>query len=204
MHKNARLVGSFCLSPMFLDYEPRLQASSVLSQKCNMYVNKEFRQFFFNAWVRLGALGLWSCCQQFHSYLFFITILLAYGSALKNNIKMLLVALVSSWLFLLQNNNNKGHAKFSHAKSPFEHFPLFCGVLIREIFSFTLLFSPFLQWILFCFHLPCSGNKADFYLYAQMLGRCNLVGFLYSSPCSLFLSLSLLPLLSFLYVFEHL
>ncbi len=108
----------------------------------------------------------------------------------------MLVALVSSSsrLFLLQNNNNKGHAKFSHGLSTCEHFPLFCGVLIQENFlSFTSLFSPFLPWILFCFHLPCSGNKADFYLYAQMLGRCNLVGFLYSSPSSLFLSLSSSP-----------
>lgn len=49
-----------------------------------------------------------------------------------------------------------------------------------------------------CFHLPCSGNnKADFYLYAQMLGRSNLVGLLYISLPSLFLLSSLSSL------FEH-
>lgn len=60
-----------------------------------------------------------------------------------------------------------------------------------DFLAFTsLLFPPFLQWIIFfCFHLPCSGNnKADFYLYAQMLGRSNLVGLLYISPSLLFLS----------------
>lgn len=59
---------------------------------------------------------------------------------------------------------------------------------ILGIFCFLLCsFPPFLQWFFFCFHLPCSGNnKADFYLYAQMLGRSNLVGLLYISlPLSL-------------------
>lgn len=92
-------------------------------------------------------------------------------------------------LYLYRHKYLFSHVKFSHAC---ECFPLFCGVLIQEIFSLLLcsFFPPFLLWILFCFHLPCSGNKADFYLYAQMLGRCNLVGFLFSSPCSLFLSSS--------------
>lgn len=73
------------------------------------------------------------------------------------------------------------HAKFT------------CSGPILGIFSLLLCSFPlFLQWIFFCFHLPCSGNnKADFYLYAQMPGRSNLVGLLYISPC--LLSLSFFP-----------
>lgn len=71
-----------------------------------------------------------------------------------------------------------------------------CSGPILGIFCLLLCsFPPFLQWIFFfCFHLPCSGNnKADFYLYAQMLGRSNLVGLLYISLSSLFFCFPLCP-----------
>lgn len=56
----------------------------------------------------------------------------------------------------------------------------------------TLLFLPPPQLFFFlpplAFHLfsspTCSGNTADFYLYAQMLWRYGLVGHLHISPCS--------------------
>lgn len=64
-----------------------------------------------------------------------------------------------------------------------------------DFLPFTLLFPPFLQWTFSCFHLHRFGNKADFYLYAQMLGRYNLMGYLYISPSSLILSLSFLYLI---------
>lgn len=80
------------------------------------------------------------------------------------------------------------------------HVKFTCGGPILGIFCLLLCsFPPFLRWIFFsCFHLPCSGNnKADFYLYAQMLGRSNLVGLLYISLPSLFLLSSLSSM------FEH-
>lgn len=62
---------------------------------------------------------------------------------------------------------------------------VFCSGPILGIFCLLLCsFPPFLQWVFFspCFQLLCSGNnKADFYLYAQMLGRLNLVGLFYIS-----------------------
>lgn len=67
-----------------------------------------------------------------------------------------------------------------------------------DFLASTSLLSPLSSsgFFFFCFHLPCSGNnKADFYLYAQMPGRSNLVGLLYISPSSLFLSFLFLPVL---------
>lgn len=98
---------------------------------------------------------------------------------------------------------------FAPASTSWSRQPRSCKVLTCKIhvwtfpnaswcpdFFFTLLFSTSLQRILLCFHLPCSGNKADFYLYAQMLGRCNLLGFLLQLSLftlSLSRSLSLSP-----------
>lgn len=82
-----------------------------------------------------------------------------------------------------------GHTKFSHAESMhvvswFRRFSL--SYFAVSPFSSSGFSSVFI--------LLCSGNKTDFYLYAQMLGRCNPMGFLYSFSCSLALSLPL-PLL---------
>lgn len=70
-----------------------------------------------------------------------------------------------------------------------------------DFLPFTLHFPPFLWWIFSCFHLACSGNKADFYLYAQMPGRYTLMGYLYISPPSLVLSLPLSVSLSLIFFF---
>lgn len=93
-----------------------------------------------------------------------------------------------------------GHTKFSHAESMhvvswFRRFSL--SYFAVSPFSSSGFSSVFI--------LLCSGNKTDFYLYAQMLGRCNPMGFLYSFSCSLALSPSPSSSpMSFLYFFEHL
>lgn len=106
------------------------------------------------------------------------------------------------YIILLQNNNNKSNAKVSHAKSTCEHFPLFCDVLIQEIFSVLLCSFP----------LPSSGFSSVFISLALGIRLTSI----YMLRCwgdatswdfftaLLVHSFSLFPPLSFLYLFEHL
>lgn len=92
------------------------------------------------------------------------------------------LTLTLTWMFSVRGRSV--HMFVGEAPCFLSHGKFTCSGPILGIFCLLLCsFPPFLQWIFFfCFHLPCSGNnKADFYLYAQMLGRSNLVGLLYIS-----------------------